>query len=49
MESRYNSVNNKTITPIPNPNPIPNKQLKVAFEEFWNLLYYKKGIKAFSI
>ena len=46
MESRYNGVNNKTITPIPNPNPIPNKNIyDQPFEELWNLLNIKKGAK----
>ena len=38
METRYASVNNKTITPIPIPKPIPNKLIVENFEIFWNLL-----------
>ena len=45
METRYASVNNKTITPIPIPKPIPNKTIEKDFELFWSLLDYKKGSK----
>jgi len=49
MESRYNGVNNKTITPIPNPNPIPNKNIKINYEDtfakLWKLLIIKRGSK----
>ncbi len=46
MKIRYNGVNNKTVTPIPIPNPIPNKNIyDQPFEELWNLLNIKKGAK----
>jgi hypothetical protein len=46
MEVRYNGVNNKTITPIPIPNPIPNKNIyNQPFEELWNNLNIKRGAK----
>ena len=46
MKVRYNSVNNKTITPIPIPNPIPNKNIyKTSFEKLWDLLTIKRGAK----
>ena len=46
MESRYNGVNNKTITPIPIPNPIPNNNIyEQSFEQLWKSLIIKKGSK----
>ena len=46
MESRYNGVTNKTITPIPIPSPIPNKNIyDESFEELWNNLNIKRGAK----
>ena len=46
MESRYNGVTNKTITPIPIPKPIPNKNIyDQSFEELWNNLNIKRGAK----
>jgi len=49
MESRYNGVSNKTITPIPIPNPIPNKNIKINYEDtfakLWKLLIIKRGSK----
>ena len=49
METRYASVNNKTITPIPIPKPIPNKLIVENFEVFWNLLTHKKGSKHLAL
>ena len=49
METRYASVNNKTITPIPIPKPIPNKLIVENFEIFWNLLTHKKGSKHLAL
>ena len=46
MESRYNDVSNKTITPIPIPKPIPNKNIyNQSFEELWSSLNIKRGAK----
>lgn len=46
MEIRYSSVNNKTITPIPIPNPIPNNNIyDQSFEQLWKLLSKKRGSK----
>ena len=46
MEIRYSSVNNKTITPIPIPNPIPNNNIyDQSFEKLWSLLKKKRGSK----
>ena len=46
MESRYNGVTNKTLTPIPIPSPIPNKNIyDESFEELWNSLNIKRGAK----
>ena len=46
MEVRYNGVNNKTITPIPIPKPIPNKNIyDQPFEELWSSLNIKRGAK----
>lgn len=48
MEIRYSSVNNKTITPIPNPIPIPNKNKNgyhESFETLWKSLKVKRGSK----
>ena len=46
MEVRYNGVNNKTITPIPKPIPIPNKNIyDQPFEELWSSLNIKRGSK----
>jgi len=46
MESRYNGVTNKTITPIPIPSPIPNKNIyDQSFEELWSSLNIKRGSK----
>ncbi len=49
METRYASVNNKTITPIPIPKPIPNKTIEKHFEVFWGLLDVKKGSKHLAL
>jgi len=49
METRYASVNNKTITPIPIPKPIPNKTIEKDFEVFWSLLEFKKGSKHLAL
>ena len=49
METRYASVSNKTITPIPIPKPIPNKLIVENFEIFWNLLTHKKGSKHLAL
>jgi len=49
METRYASVNNKTITPIPIPKPIPNKTIEKHFEVFWSLLDVKKGSKHLAL
>ena len=43
--AKSDNASSKIIAPIPIPSPIPNKQLMVAFEEFWSLLHYKKGSK----
>jgi len=43
--AKSENATSKMLAPIPIPKPIPNKQLLVAFEEFWSLLYYKKGSK----
>ena len=43
--AKSDNASSKMLTPIPIPKPIPNKQLIVAFEEFWSLLYFKKGSK----
>ena len=45
MEIRYGSVNNKTITPIPSPIPIPKYNISKDFELFWSLINIKKGSK----
>ena len=45
MEIRYGSVNNKTITPNPNPKPISNNIYIDNFNVFWTLLRIKKGSK----
>ena len=45
MEIRYNSVTNKTVTPNPNPKPIPNKLYIEDFNKFWDLIRVKKGSK----
>jgi uncharacterized protein YdaU (DUF1376 family) len=46
MEIRYSSVNNKTLTPIPIPNPIPNNNIyDQSFEQLWKLLSKKRGSK----
>ena len=45
IEVLTDNASSKIIAPIPIPSPIPNKQLAVAFEEFWSLLHYKKGSK----
>jgi len=45
MQIRYDSVNNKTITPIPNPIPIPNKIYNDQFENIWKNLKIKRGSK----
>ena len=46
MESRYNGVTNKTLTPIPIPSPIPNKNIyDESFEELWSSLNIKRGSK----
>ena len=46
MEVRYNGVTNKTITPIPIPKPIPNKNIyDQPFEELWSSLNIKRGAK----
>ena len=42
MAKRWDGVNNKTITPIPNPIPIPNNN---NFEIFWDRLSNKRGSK----
>ena len=49
METRYASVNNKTITPIPIPKPIPNKTIEKDFDVFWSLLDIKKGSKHLAL
>jgi len=49
METRYASVSNKTLTPIPIPKPIPNKLIVENFEIFWNLLTHKKGSKHLAL
>ena len=43
--AKSDNATSKMLAPIPIPKPIPNKQLIVAFEEFWSLLHYKKGSK----
>ena len=43
--AKSENASSKMLAPIPKPIPIPNKQLMVAFEEFWSLLHYKKGSK----
>jgi len=43
--AKSDNASSKIIAPIPIPSPIPNKQLMVAFEEFWSLLTFKKGSK----
>ena len=46
MEIRYSSVNNKTITPIPIPNPILHNNIyDHSFEKLWSLLNKKRGSK----
>tara|TARA_R100001224_G_scaffold59621_1_gene35328 strand:+ start:587 stop:1408 length:822 start_codon:yes stop_codon:yes gene_type:complete len=46
MKIRYDSVNNKTVTPIPNPIPIPKKDIyDPVFDELWKSLHKKKGSK----
>jgi uncharacterized protein YdaU (DUF1376 family) len=46
MKIRYDSVNNKTVTPIPIPKPIPNKDIyDPVFVELWKSLDRKKGSK----
>ena len=42
MAKRWEGVNNKTITPIPNPIPIPNNN---NFEIFWDKISNKRGSK----
>ena len=43
--AKSENASNKTIAPIPIPRPIPNKQLLVAFDSFWEALLFKKGSK----
>jgi uncharacterized protein YdaU (DUF1376 family) len=46
MKIRYDSVNNKTITPIPTPKPIPNNNIyDQSFENLWKELKIKRGSK----
>jgi len=46
MKIRYGSVNNKTVTPIPIPNPIPNNNIyHSTFEFLWKSLVKKRGSK----
>ena len=46
MESRYNGVTNKTITPIPIPRPIPKGNIySESFANLWDSLNIKKGSK----
>lgn len=45
MESRWFASDNKTITPIPIPNPIPNNIIDIHFENFWKALQIKRGPK----
>ena len=46
MESRYNGVTNKTITPIPIPRPIPKVNIySESFANLWDSLNIKKGSK----
>ncbi len=45
MQIRYDSVNNKSLTPIPIPNPIPNKIYNDQFENIWKNLKIKRGSK----
>ena len=46
MKIRYDSVNNKTVTPIPIPKPIPNKDdYDPLFDDLWSSLNRKKGSK----
>ena len=46
MESRYNGVSNKTITPIPRPIPIPKGNIySDSFANLWSSLNIKKGSK----
>ena len=43
--AKSENASSKTIAPIPIPRPIPNKQLLVAFDSFWEALLFKKGSK----
>ena len=43
--AKSENASSKTIAPIPIPRPIPNKQLLVAFDTFWEALLFKKGSK----
>ena len=43
--AKSENASSKTIAPIPIPRPIPNKQLIVAFNTFWEALLFKKGSK----
>ena len=46
MKIRYDSVNNKTVTPIPIPKPIPNNNIySQTFEFLWKSLVRKRGSK----
>lgn len=46
MKIRYDSVNNKTVTPIPIPKPIPNNNIyHSTFEFLWKSLVRKRGSK----
>lgn len=45
MKIRYDSVNNKTVTPIPNPIPKPNNIYDENFEVLWKSLNKKRGSK----
>jgi len=45
MQIRYDSVNNKSLTPIPIPKPIPNKIYNDQFENIWKNLKIKRGSK----
>jgi len=46
MKIRYDSVNNKTITPIPTPKPIPNNNIyDQSFDKLWKELKIKRGSK----
>lgn len=43
--AKSENASSKMIAPIPIPRPIPNKQLLVAFDTFWEALLFKKGSK----